>query len=278
MLKYTAASLWECSTTRRYAPEYRPPLHLKTLAVMRSESRRIGRLDCQIVDYLPAGQAPQLIVVLCHGFGAPADDLVPLGSEILQAAPHLADKVQFVFPAAPLSLDSQGIYGGRAWWPLDVARLAEAIERGELRDQRRHLPPELPEARDRLLEVLQQLQQETGLPLSKFVLGGFSQGSMVATEVALRLPQSPAALIIWSGALMCEDTWRELAQKHRGLTVLQSHGTADPILPFEGALWLRDMLQEAGANVEFVQFPGAHTIPLEALRRTVALLERLTQQ
>ncbi len=245
---------------------------------MRSESRRIGRLDCQIIDRLPPGKSPELEVVLCHGFGAPGNDLVPIGTEILRAAPHLADKVQFVFPAAPLSLDEQGLYGGRAWWPLDVMRLAEAIERGELRDQRRHLPLELPEARDGLMEVLQTLQQETGLPLSKFVLGGFSQGSMVAAEVALRLPQSPAALLVWSGTLLCEDTWRELAQKHRGLPVFQSHGTADPILPLEGGVWLRDLLQEAGAEVEFLEFHGAHTIPLEALERTVALLERLTSK
>ena len=193
------------------------------------------------------------------------------------AAPHLAERVQFVFPAAPLSLDDQGLYGGRAWWPLDVARLAAAIERGELRDQRRHFPAELPEARDGVMELLKILQDETQLPLSRFVLGGFSQGSMIATEVALRLPQSPAALVIWSGTLLCEDVWRELAATHRGLPVLQSHGTADPILPFEAAVWLRDLLQEAGAEVEFIEFYGPHTIPLEAIERTIALLERVVQ-
>jgi phospholipase/carboxylesterase len=242
---------------------------------MHSQSRRIGRLECAVVDDLPQGVKPELEVVLCHGFGAPGDDLVPIGHEILRAAPHLAEKVQFIFPAAPLSLDDQGLYGGRAWWPLNVARLAEAIERGELRDQRTHLPAELPLARDRLLETLQVLQQETGLPLSRFVLGGFSQGSMVAAEVALRLPQSPAALIIWSGTLLCEEVWRELAKKHRGLPVLQSHGRVDPILPIEGAQWLRDLLEEAGAEVEFLEFYGPHTIPMSALQRTVALLERL---
>lgn len=242
---------------------------------MHSSSRQLGRLDCLIVDNLPSGKKPELEVVLCHGFGAPGNDLVPIGYEILHAAPHLAEKVQFVFPAAPLSLDDQGLYGGRAWWPLDVARLSLAIERGELRDQRGLLPAELPEARDQMFELLQELQQETELPLSRFVLGGFSQGSMIATEVALRLPQSPAALVIWSGTLLCEDVWRELAKHHRGLPVLQSHGQVDPILPPEGAVWLRDMLQEAGAEVEFIEFYGPHTIPMEALERTIALLERL---
>lgn len=242
---------------------------------MASTSRKLGGLDCRILDALPVGQRPELEVVLCHGFGAPGTDLVPVGAEILRAAPHLAEKVQFVFPAAPLSLDDQGLYGGRAWWPLDIARLSLAIERGELRDQRHHTPDELPAARDKLMEAIQALQAETGLPLSRFVLGGFSQGAMIATETALRLPQSPAALIIWSGALLCENVWRELAKNHPGLPVFQSHGRFDPILPFEGAVWLRELLQEAGAEVTFLEFDGQHTIPLEALEHTVALLDRL---
>ncbi|MBW3598119.1 MAG: phospholipase [Planctomycetes bacterium] len=242
---------------------------------MHSTTRNLGGLDCRIVDDLPPGRKPELAVMLCHGFGAPGTDLVPIGAEILHQAPALAGRVQFIFPAAPLSLDDQGLYGGRAWWPLDVAKLAIAIERGELRDQRRHLPPELPDTRDKLMAALAAVQQETGLPLSKFVLGGFSQGSMIATETALRLPQSPAALVIWSGTLLCEDVWRELAKIHAGLRVLQSHGRLDPILPFDGGVWLRDLLRETGAEVDFLEFAGPHTIPREALDRTIALLEEV---
>jgi phospholipase/carboxylesterase len=241
---------------------------------MHSTARRLGALDCRIVDDLPPGKTPELAVVLCHGFGAPGTDLVPLGAEMLRASPELKERVRFIFPAAPLSLADQGLYDGRAWWPLDVAKLAIAIESGELRDQRHHLPPELPEARDKLMAVLQAVQQETGLPLSRFVMGGFSQGSMIAAETALRLPQTPAGLIIWSGTLLCEEVWRELARNHRGLRVVQSHGRLDPILPFEGALWLRDLLLEAGAEVDFLEFPGPHTITREALDRAVALLEQ----
>jgi len=44
-------------------------------------------------------------------------------------------------------------------------------------------------------------EDETGLPLSRFVLGGFSQGAMLATDVTLRLEDSPGALIIYSGTM-----------------------------------------------------------------------------
>jgi phospholipase/carboxylesterase len=227
------------------------------------------------VDRLDAGAGPSLLVVLCHGFGAPGSDLVPVGGEVLSLAPALADRVQFVMPAAPLSLADQGIPGGRAWWPLDVMQLTAAIERGEFRDQRAVLPPELPTSRQMLSALIEELSASSGLPLEQIVLGGFSQGSMLATDVALRLPQSPAALCIWSGTLLCEEEWRSLAERRGRLRVLQSHGTQDPLLPFEAAVWLRDMLLEAGLDVEFLPFEGMHTIPLPALVRLADLLSEL---
>jgi hypothetical protein len=43
-------------------------------------------------------------VVLCHGFGAPGDDLVPLADELFRLRPALARKVRFAFPEAPLCI------------------------------------------------------------------------------------------------------------------------------------------------------------------------------
>jgi phospholipase/carboxylesterase len=232
-----------------------------------------GGLNCLLVDDLPPGAEPSLLVVFCHGFGAPGGDLVPLGPELLGLRPELAERVRFVFPAAPLSL--AGMYGGRAWWLLDVLEINAAIQRGELRDLRGKLPDGMPEACKRLDAAVMELLAESGLPASRLVLGGFSQGSMVATDVALRMPDAPAGLCVFSGTLVCEDQWRPLAEKRKGLPVLQSHGRQDPILPFRAAEWLRDMLIDAGCDVDFVAFNGPHTIPAEALIRCAAMLAKL---
>ncbi len=242
---------------------------------MSLRSTTLGGLSCVLVDQLPQGQVPQLIVIICHGFGAPGTDLVPLGHEVLRLSPKLAETIRLVFPAAPLSLDEFGMVGGRAWWHLDINRLTQAIESGELRDLRENLPDDLPQARQMLLSLIEDVQRETELPMSRLVLGGFSQGSMLATDVALRLPEAPAALCIWSGTLLCESIWKELAAKRDKLMVLQSHGHQDPVLPFEGGIWLRDLLRNAGASVEFIEFDGVHTIPAEAVHRFATLLERL---
>lgn len=239
-------------------------------------TRTIGSLSCQIYDQLPSGTKPQMIAVVSHGFGAPGDDLVPLGPEILGRNAALTDKIQFVFPAAPLSLLEMGIPGGRAWWMLDVAALNAAIASGTIRDQRNETPEGLIEAGQQYRTMLDELLQESGLPLSRCVLAGFSQGSMVSTEVALQLPEPPAALTIWSGTLLCEQRWASLAEQSSKFPVQQSHGKQDPILPFEGAIWLKEMLEQQEFSVDFTEFMGPHTIPEPALEKFGDLLADLT--
>jgi phospholipase/carboxylesterase len=240
---------------------------------MPSRSAVLGGLTCRVVDYFPDDRQPELVVVLCHGFGAPGTDLVNLGNATCRLQPELAGRVRFIFPAAPLAPPE--LMGGRAWWPLDVELLMTSIARGEFRNLRNDLPEGLPLARRMLMDLIAETQAATGLPLDRFVLGGFSQGSMLATEVTLRLPETPALLCILSGTLLCESVWRELAPQRAGLQVLQSHGRQDPILPFEAAVWLRDMLRESGADVEFLGFDGIHTIPYEVLQRFAERLRRL---
>ncbi len=242
---------------------------------MNQSSTTWGGLNCQVIDKLAEGQEPQLLVILCHGFGASGTDLVSLGPELFGLNPDLEAGVRFVFPAAPLKLEEFAMFGGRAWWRLNVAHMTEAIQRGELQTLRDELPDGLPEARQMLSRLAEEVMEQTGLPTSRLVLGGFSQGSMVATDVALHLPEPPAALCIFSGTLRCETVWRELAARLGPFPVLQSHGRADPLLPFQAAQWLRDLFVEAGMDVDFIPFDGMHTIPYEAVDRFAALLGRI---
>src|SRR3954447_13802462 len=84
----------------------------------------LGGLSCQIFPESEGGK-PEGAVVLCHGFGAPGDDLVPLYGELLHLQPELA-RQRFIFPEAPLSLGP----GSRAWWLIDFEGL-ERVNRGD---------------------------------------------------------------------------------------------------------------------------------------------------
>lgn len=237
---------------------------------------RFGNLDCTLVSNAKRKSPPKLGVILCHGFGAPGTDLVPLGEELAALAPETWSNVAYLFPKAPISLDSFGIPGGRAWWLIDIARFQRAMNQPEeLARLRRDAPPGMREASDMLLECVRDFQEQTGLATSQLVLGGFSQGSMLAADVAFRLPESPAGLCILSGTLLTEEQWTQAAAQHRSMPVLQSHGRFDPILPFRAAETLRDMLTTVGLKVDFLPFDGPHTIPFEALSRFARFIQRL---
>jgi phospholipase/carboxylesterase len=222
---------------------------------------QLGSLDVvavQLQSHLP----PKGLVVLCHGFGAPGDDLLGLAESLVAQNPTLAD-VRFLFPQGPLSLGQWGFGDARAWWMIDFEKL-DALKRagGDALAQFRRIEPEgMAAARRQLTVSIAEAMNGTKLPYSKLILGGFSQGAMITTDVALRLEDAPAALVTLSGTLLLEEVWRARAKARSGLKVFQSHGRLDEVLPFEGATALHSLLTESGLDVEFRAFEGGHEIP-----------------
>lgn len=240
---------------------------------MISSLQRMGDLSCRIVSDLPAGSSAQLVVMLCHGFGAPGDDLVPLGSEILRARPDLCDRVAFVFPAAPIMLEQPLAFDSRAWWPLDMERLMIPSEDERAAYLRSHAPPLLPKACQKLESTRAVVQEQFQIGSTELIVGGFSQGAMLTTELALSCGEALAGLAVFSGTLLDGERWAKLAGEIPALRVIQSHGELDPILPFSNAEALYQMLIQHHHDVTFLPFPGVHTIPPQALQSLVELID-----
>lgn len=235
---------------------------------MRTE--RVGGLQVRITggtDGRGGGEGP--LVILLHGFGAPGDDLVPLWQAI-EAPPG----TRFIFPEAPLALQ-MGFGDSRAWWMLDIERRNREIAAGHARDLTREVPKGLAEARDRVVALLDDLHRRLGAGSKRTVIGGFSQGAMLACDTALRVDRPLAGLVLLSGTLLAKDEWVPLMAKRRGLPVLQSHGNADPLLPFFQAEQLRDLLIQAGLAVQWISFRGAHEIPPLVLDKLGGFLRRV---
>lgn len=213
------------------------------------------------VDHKGGGDGPAIL--LCHGYGALGDDLVPLARVV-----DAGRSVRWFFPEAPIALEHNGFMAGRAWWPLDVERIVELQSRGQRRALATEMPSGLLEARAALEATITALEASHGVRRSSLLLGGFSQGSMVTTELALHAdPKAPfAGLAVLSGTLLCEDRWASAARRTApGLHVFITHGRADPLLPFEGAEGLRDLLHKEGANVDWAPHRGGHELPEVAL-------------
>ena len=237
-------------------------------------SSTAGELEVHVVQ-AEAAARPPLLVVFCHGYGASGEDLVPFVPELLEREPRLAP-VRFAFPAGTLSLGMAAWGDARAWWPLDWMKLSTLSRSPEGRQELRNEVPEgMGSARRKLQGCIEALLAGTGLPPERVVLGGFSQGAMLATDLALSWEQRPAALVALSSVLLAAEKWRALAPRRAGLPVIQSHGRQDPILPYSEGEALRDFLTAAGLAVEFIPFDGPHTVHPDALDRVARLLGSL---
>lgn len=204
-------------------------------------------------------------VILLHGYGANAYDLWSLQYE-LTGLPES----NWYFPDGILQLELAPGYSGRAWFPINEKALEDAFQSGKPLDYSRIYPPGMDRARDRILELIASL----GVESESLVLGGFSQGSMLALEVSLHLPSPPKALLLFSSTLANEEEWLRKAKAFSGYSYFQSHGAGDPILPFSGAERLREGLQSAGWDCDWCEFRGGHEIPRSALQAASRYLQR----
>lgn len=234
---------------------------------LKSSIRQFGQLRCRVIDALPEGETPELLIILNHGFGASGEDLVDFGPMLMESSDAIEKTCRFVFPAAPIDLGPMGMPGGRAWWPINMARLAEINQTRNFDLLTQIEPPGMQEAADLLTEAVRAALADSKLEESKLILGGFSQGAMVSTCVTLREKIKPALLVLFSGTLLDSKEWKRLADAHGGCPVMQSHGLEDPLLPFAPAVQLKEMLSGAGFDVEFIEFHGQHTIPMNVLHR-----------
>ena len=231
---------------------------------------RIESLDCIVVD---GGPSPRVAVVICHGYGASYEDLAPLAGEWIGYLEGKAADFRFVFPDAPNSLAELGMPDARAWWPINMAALAAAVEASSFEELHEHQPPGIDTARDLLCQTISRVKDDLSGESTPLVLGGFSQGAMLTMDTSLRSDLAPPELLFqFSGTIVCRPLWQAALSRLEDTPVFQSHGSIDPILPYASAEALRDMLKEAGVAVDFHSFVGPHTIDVESVTRSAAAL------
>ena len=199
----------------------------------------------------------QPVIALLHGFGADFSDLATLAEWI---QPSLKTPHTWLFFNAPHTVELGPHMQGRAWFPL---RLAELEANGF--DFETKQPEGMQKAVDRVLQALKDAAQKLNFQLSDLVLGGFSQGAMIASHVAAQSPTALKGLTLFSAALV-DRSKLESSRQLRKLSYFQSHGTQDPLLELNGAEKLERILIEQGARGMLLTFRGGHEIPQHVLR------------
>lgn len=192
-------------------------------------------MSLQVITVPPtSGQQPTGLIVALHGWGADAQNLasvVPLLN---------LPNYQFMFPNAPFPHPYMST--GKMWYDLS-SQTAEG----------------LPESRKLLTEWLHSLEGSTGVPLSRTILSGFSQGAALTLDVGLTLPL--AGLVALSGYLHPIAK----APNNQYPPVLLVHGRQDSVVPLKAAHQARETLDALGVSVQYQEFDMEHEIRPEVL-------------
>jgi phospholipase/carboxylesterase len=200
--------------------------------------------------YRPAAGDPEGALVLLHGRGADERDLFPL-LDMLDPERRLLGATA----RGPLSLPP----GGAHWY---VVRRVGYPDPGTFNST-------YPELSSWLSELL----AEHGIPPERTVLGGFSQGSVMAYALGLGPERPrPAGILALSGFLPRVEGFELDLAKAAGLPVAIGHGTHDPVISVEFGRDARDRLLEAGARVTYRESPMPHAIDPAFLRELPAWL------
>lgn len=217
---------------------------------------KIGSLECIDIDD-PKSPATRALILL-HGYGANCEDLASLANMI--RVPNL----RMIFPNGPVSVALGPHVEGRAWFAISISELEKGVNFETI------VPPGIKKSREAVIELISRL----GIELSQIVIGGFSQGAMLATDVSLQVHEQVAGLVILSGTLVSKDIWTQKLMQHKGLAYFQSHGESDSVLPAISAKNLHNLLSSGGAKGQLHLFRGGHEIPLEVITRLESFLSQ----
>ncbi len=204
----------------------------------------------------PAPRAEAAVIWL-HGLGADGHDFVPIVQELgLPEDPA----IRFIFPHAPVRAVS--INNGmqmRAWYDItpdmrrqDAAGIAESAK---------------------TVQGYIDAQVAAGIAADHIVLAGFSQGGAITLHTGLRQKEKLAGLLALSTYVPLPEAFaKEANPARRDTPILMCHGTADPMLPHQLGTWSRDLLQQAGFEVTWKEYPMQHQVCLEEIQDISAWL------
>jgi phospholipase/carboxylesterase len=191
----------------------------------------------------PAAAEPAGALVLLHGRGADEHDLYPLLDAL-----DPERRLHGYTPRGPLALPP----GGAHWYVVPRVGYPD--------------PASFAESYALLTGWLDEL------PYERIVLGGFSQGAVMAYAAGLGEGRPrPAALVVFSGFIPTVEGWRpDLSSPFPPIAI--AHGTYDSVIPVEFGRAARDTLAAAGADVVYRESPIDHSIDPAALREFSAVV------
>lgn len=185
-----------------------------------------------IIEQGPAPDKAAKAIILLHGRGGSAEDIITLADEFCD------DTYYIVAPQAT----------GNSWYPFTFLAPEEKNE------------PWLSSAVDIVIKTI--IDIEKHISSERIYLMGFSQGACLSLETAARYPSKYAGIAAFSGGLIGKQIRKE---KYRGdfagTKIFIGNSDTDPHIPSGRVRESADLLRNMGADVSLKIYPGmAHTI------------------
>ena len=207
------------------------------------------------------GHDPQWSVIWLHGLGADGNDFAPIVPELVRRE---WPAIRFVFPHAPMRAVT--INNGvrmRAWYDIrdfDLANRADEQGVAESIVQ---------------VEALIAREQSRGIPASRIILAGFSQGGAITLAAGVRR-QVPLAGLVGLSTYMpaAQKAADALQQEATAQPVFLGHGTQDPVVPFMAGEQSAALLESFGFKVAFHRYVMPHSVCAEEIRDLADWMDR----
>ena len=182
-------------------------------------------------------------LVLLHGWGADANDLLPVGKLVTEG---LKDRFEIASLSAP-QLHPGG--SGRQWYPL--------------------YPHEWDQVPQAVLDLEKRLNNLSfrHIPLSKTLLLGFSQGGAMALELAVKNN--------FQGVFACSSYPHPDWKPSKGMPpIFLCHGNNDQVVPRAASERSFDILLKNRVKSELYFFNGGHEITSDLIQYCRAKIEQ----
>lgn len=187
------------------------------------------------VTYYPTEGKQSATVVLIHGLGDSGEGLSDVAATWSQTMPH----VKFILPTAdqrPVTLN--GGMRMNAWY--DIVGLD---------DRASESCDGIQQSVERIRSILAN-EHSNGLPYSRMVLAGFSQGGAMSLFTGLQMPEADqklAGLLVMSGYLPGASQFK-LTSGFEDIPIFHCHGSMDPVVRPQWATMTQSGLKEKVCN------------------------------
>jgi len=212
------------------------------------------------ITVAPRNEAAQsALVVICHGLGDSAEGFADVAEMLASKMPY----TKFILPTAPTQPVTMNMGMPMPSW-YDIVGLDERSNEN---------CKGLPDSRARLEGILKTEHESTGLPYSRMVLAGFSQGGALSLFTGLQLEESLAGLVILSGYLPAASQFKP---KQLSTPIYHGHGSMDPMVNYALAEKTKAAVTAHGVtDYTLESFPIPHSVSPAELQKVSAFLSKV---